>query len=796
MDMSALFQSVAGGLPMPSAFLEPAGVRREARDLATKLFEDHDTLKRTIERHEETIRKRWNKKTNAQRKQILLEAWPVMSAQHRPDIAAWRQHSRTKEAYMWPYINLEDLVKRTPLLLLLHYRGRHQPYEFVHSDLKQARLGEVSGITMPGFLNEYTMLFVDRTAPETYGELVSWNDDDAAFENMSNGVGMHPGHGLQALEIQQRIWAFLVKCCRILLQDFISTVESEVFPNPGPPATQDENAMLLEVVSLEAPYRLPAHLDFDRLKAMASAERNSREDHLWSMREDPGYFAEAMQELSEHRQEMLLDTRGKPHPTLKEAGRPLFWNRVLGSAVVAAYFGFATFDEVVKQVEKVASTYEACKESLNGEEDLPTDLFDAFQNLRFLLDAAKTDLVLNLKVGLFASPPIRQFCVREPQQPNTSKIRSMFQPPRSDHAVNRLMPLFNILFNDEQLFLFGLHTITDEIGRLIRTDPAVATLISPYIAGRISSLSVVSECLHQLHLFQPWARKIEDGMELKKDELSRQYYQTFKGWANIMGINNFEGSQVYKYADPTDGKFDYPAHRRRNKQNVEIMRKAEASLDAFWEAVDRQYKSRSAGSQHDKVTHLLSKDRAVQRTPPWEEPDKTKNSASVAPVEYVYQPFSSVYHDATKQITGVFDRATLDEPAVKPKTRGNAPQPVEPTAPATATQDKQLQPIFTVDKRAHKVFKSLFHLPYNTNLPGEVPWSDFLHAMVLIGFSAEKMHGSAWNFTPNTIDAGVERSIQFHEPHPSNKLPMLLARRYGRRLARNFGWSGDMFRLA
>ena len=113
-----------------------------------------------------------------------------MSTQHRLDIAAWRQHSRTKEVYTWLYINLEDLTKRTPLLLLLHYQGRHQPYEFVHSDLKQARLSEASDITMPGFLNGYTMLFVDRTALETYGELVSWDDDAAAFENMTNGVGM------------------------------------------------------------------------------------------------------------------------------------------------------------------------------------------------------------------------------------------------------------------------------------------------------------------------------------------------------------------------------------------------------------------------------------------------------------------------------------------------------------------------------------------------------------------------------------------------------------------------------
>jgi hypothetical protein len=82
------------------------------------------------------------------------------------------------------------------------------------------------------------------------------------------------------------------------------------------------------------------------------------------------------------------------------------------------------------------------------------------------------------------------------------------------------MPLFNILFDDQQLFLFGLHTVTDEIEHLIQADGAVAAMISPHIAGRLSSLSVVSECLHQLHLFQPWARKIEDSMDLKKMSLT------------------------------------------------------------------------------------------------------------------------------------------------------------------------------------------------------------------------------------------------------------------------------------
>ena len=55
--------------------------------------------------------------------------------------------------------------------------------------------------------------------PELYEELVVWEDDDDAFIYMTTGIGMHPGHGLRALEIQQRIWSFLVSCCTQILQD-------------------------------------------------------------------------------------------------------------------------------------------------------------------------------------------------------------------------------------------------------------------------------------------------------------------------------------------------------------------------------------------------------------------------------------------------------------------------------------------------------------------------------------------------------------------------------------------------
>jgi len=131
-----------------------------------------------------------------------------MSVQHRPDVEAWRQRSNSKEAYFWPYINLEDLTKPKTMLLLLHFRGRYHPGEFAHSDVEQAALAET--FLRPVFLDYYTMYFHKNSSVDEYGQLVSWDDDEDASKKEANGIGMDPGHGLKTLEIQPRLWAFLV----------------------------------------------------------------------------------------------------------------------------------------------------------------------------------------------------------------------------------------------------------------------------------------------------------------------------------------------------------------------------------------------------------------------------------------------------------------------------------------------------------------------------------------------------------------------------------------------------------
>jgi hypothetical protein len=83
-----------------------------------------------------------------------------------------------------------------------------------------------------------------------------------------------------------------------------------------------------------------------------------------------------------------------------------------------------------------------------------------------------------------------------------------------------------------------------------------------------------------------------------------------------------------------------------------------------------------------------------------------------------------------------------------------------------------------------------------TTQPGKVPWTDFVSAMSTISFLPEKLYGSVWRFTPKDGSTfGTETPINFHEPHPSTKLPFPTARMYRRRLTRHYGVDGGCFVL-
>lgn len=193
-------------------------------------------------------------------------------------------------------------------------------------------------------------------------------------------------------------------------------------------------------------------------------------------------------------------------------------------------------------------------------------------------------------------------------------INTVYKQPPQNHPIRRIQHLFGMLLDAEKLKLVTLHTVVDEIERLIRCDPPVSTLMSPLLVNRFSSLSVIAECEHQLSLYRPWMDRIQDDMVRNDLKVRRRGHAKLGAWLPILEVK-LDGPQIYRLGDPSDDKFNYPSHRRRNKQNVDIMRKAEANLDALWKAIDGNYNARAIGKSHnDMIAHPLRSDRAIQRT--------------------------------------------------------------------------------------------------------------------------------------------------------------------------------------
>ncbi|KAK5942298.1 hypothetical protein PMZ80_004861 [Knufia obscura] len=804
--LRALGAGVPGGLPMPE-FTTAKEVRQIARPRSAKVIANHELLGAILDRHEATIQKRWTKKTKGQRLKILLSAWPDMSISHRPGFAAMqREHnaqrlgSQHRDAFLFPYINQEDLSKTKTLPLFLHARGRHQPCEFSMSDFEAIHLGITSKAIVPVFLNEYVMMFTGRDTTDKYGELLSWDDHPDAFDWMHQRIGTLPGEGLLVLEIQDRILQFLIKCCQEILHDLgpqqLASEEYPIQPDFQPPSENDSAGFSsLTVMAMEAPYRAPAALDWPRVGSLLAAKKAAAEDHVWYLREDPSYFADCVLEYKEHRQELVKDTHGQAHPVFKYRQDDVFWGRVVGNVVTNAYLSLEVWSELHSQATKLQDLELDHRNDIKQGEALPEQYLEAILKFQhYLKQAAKGPLGL-LKHSVVGSPAFRSMFVRIPPENITTPNIQVKQKSglRLDKEVTHLMLLLRTLWEDDEgLFLMGMTNVVDELQRLLQSEPKANEMISSFLAEVIGDLSISCECLRQLETYQPWAATFENALVNREDGIKRQFAEVTAPWGAMMAaLKSVEG--ISHHGNPEDGKFRYPIEKRKTKENVEQLRSAEQSLDRFWENVDR-ITSRARGFQDLATGTLLAQERVLRRTPEWTQPGKKDGSTAEVQVEELYKPLSELYFELERRTGHKTERFEVPKQKKKEKTKGTSSAATASGPDGTAQDTTDAQPTFAVDNRALKVFRTLFYTPSLTATPGEVSWTDFLHALTSTGFAAEKLYGSVWQFSPQSLD--VERSIQFHEPHPSGKLAYRVARRLGRRLSRAYGWDGKMFVLA
>jgi hypothetical protein len=358
------------------------------------------TLSMTVGQFEAEIRERWLKKSVAQRKVVLRTAWPTISLHHRPDIdhcvlnaCPHQRHSQGLGAYAFPHLNLEDLAKDNSFLILLNARGRHSLFKFGFLDYELAPL-----IQLRPALLEKTKFTMGLMNAE-YGQIFEWENEEAASDAMNKGDMVHPLPGSHILSMHFLIYSFLVKCVKEILPEKSEIIDSplkrimgDANPerivnesndfahhstttlNPGPAdqaAANDWNPIgdadtetfsfqvpplvcneqdftSLSAIVREACYEVPTLADLGRLEALVSACRDAAEDHIWMLREDPGYFRDSAIQHKEHRAELLLgDQCGKLHSYANDSK---LWPRVLQSVTTNYYTDLLMWSELHRRI--------------------------------------------------------------------------------------------------------------------------------------------------------------------------------------------------------------------------------------------------------------------------------------------------------------------------------------------------------------------------------------------------------------------------------------------------------------
>ena len=737
-------------------------LQRQAKETSARIFTQYHCLHEILSRHEETIQRRWAKKKRQQRQQLLLRLWPGMSAKHRPDVdALWRRQTpgkarvKEKDAFMWPCINQEDLCESRNLLLLLNTRGGHPPWRFARADLEAMCLGRESHAISKPFLDHHTML-LNVASENDYGKFVPWASDPNAFQWFKNFRQFTVNEGLMVLECQAGLLDFLVKVAKTILHDIPeSALLDETYQQQPAPVLASfdglDGAVHLSVIASEAPYRPPFQFDLTRVETMLAAHASAKCEHRWSVREDPGYFAECVLQYREHRPENIPGVDGSVHPWLSKGLNGMFGGAVLFDVLNRTRTEALIFAGLHVQVKGLQAMHNKHVALFDSDQPLPAEYIEECVAFEAALQTNKEKKLEQLKYYASSSPQLRSCFVREiPDDPGTPHFAIYMKDSLHLYDVkHELVYILQAMWEvGAHLQVMHLHIFLDEMDRRMRSESKTNSLISSFVAELLDDLGVIEFCLRQVYLH---LQEVDNRQGVKSRDTERlvniENASVTRTWhSRYYDTEDLEWFEILlTLGDPADGKFYYPIDKRRARDTVEALRKAERALSTVWMFY---YQELPTTSEFCKMLIELLR---VRRTPKWIEPDPggPEDSEARSSSDAHDVPLSELYAELERRTAAtVSDSSDIDRRKPKLKTKGvsNASLALNEAFAHADIQDyaSQRQTTIAVNRRAFKTFRALFFDPSVTSMPGEVPWKDFIHAMTSIGFLAEKLYGSAW----------------------------------------------------
>ncbi|KAK7757662.1 hypothetical protein SLS62_000039 [Diatrype stigma] len=768
-----------------------------SRPLVQQIFEQQHLLHEIIIRHEATLRNRWIKKSKNKRRAILKEAWgePAMPLYHRPDIVAFKEKSSWRDPkpqpYITPHLNLDDMAKTEPLPLLLKSRGRNDPDHFTFADLAACHLGiRTLSIEMTG-TNGFCMMFIGKTT-ETYGKLYPLKECEELFSVKDIATcTLDPGSGLIVLKAQSRIYKFLVRCCELILHDIgeelytspIQLDQTEVSSEIGGKSISE----LLSIVSLEAPYRHPANVNFKSFHAIIGVHLEEAKDHLFSLRENPKYFAECL--MVEYTTEVEPDEK-KKHLI---SGSDVRWAKTIHSVLEKAVRHIellSTIEETLSHLDKLKAKYD---EAFLPQDDLPGEYTMAVYYLHLALSRL-TEFEFHKFLNWFiTSPSMRHYFTKASACLNDDKVPSFvinkeFTLNEDEIKICRIA----IAFDWERRTMFdrnslGLKTVLYDLEVISKSNRTVKGLLAPVVETHISNLTVYVELMDQLQLLHPRSEPIVDYLDqhisILIESSVTDVAECFKEISKVP-----IPKALLDMTKAENDRFLYPDYTGPSRRIVLARRAAEANLDGFWDQFIPLIRQKVR--LPPRIIAVFS--REVHRTPEWVEPATDVQGKPVCTDECLAKAIGGF---GLQERPSRFAATTAAKRKTKAKTRGIPNPPQETTAEEHNNVEAEVQAKIKVNKRTASVLENLFFVEDTPRKTGEIDWSDFRYAMATIGFAIEKGDGSCWKFTPKIVH-GAQKPLVFHAPHgASTKMSRHFARGIGRRLNSHYGWSAETFEI-
>ncbi|KAK4149725.1 hypothetical protein C8A00DRAFT_18626 [Chaetomidium leptoderma] len=334
---------------------------RTALDHALSIRNLFPELETILAKFEVVIRKRWDKKTEEARKGVLKQAWPDMPPLHRPDLSHLREGSENgacRRCFLYPHINVEDLIKGKTFLRLLNSRGRNEPAAFALLDLDALQIGLRSKQFPFAFIPKFMGFW--KNVPSEYG-LIYCKSGHELFVTRTILGGRHPAasDGMLVIEVQARILTFLRDCCRIILHDRLSEIDDDKMPvGPVPEAlpAHDEPADSLVWEALQRPYRAPGDtVDLQKMLDQAKAALEEAQEHVWALREDPSYFATAVTDWKDHSVALFKDFLGRHHADVDLPQKGFLTVRLL-AMLKEAYRAVFEWEMIITLLEEFVQT--------------------------------------------------------------------------------------------------------------------------------------------------------------------------------------------------------------------------------------------------------------------------------------------------------------------------------------------------------------------------------------------------------------------------------------------------------